>query len=311
MLQDPLNNTIVHKWEHIFYPTIPFTWILSSLTVIGSAFIIRYLMTKPMIAQTIMDFGNKILFFYVIANTLIMSIFISLALASSVDYGEVSASIIGYVGPTSYDIYFTQLCAIFIVQAMMVKNPEYLDDNTFENGIRCIMGIAIPLSHGIIYLILYFVAEPTAIYKILRDRDQDVNGSEIFLLVKGCTFIPLGLGSAINLLYTIKIQQNNFIQSNHILNRKVVLVLLTGQFMLGATIFTLHAAFKYRGNTFFSQGTTLILLPLVGQVIKMIFILTIVLSHGSVRDYVSNLFIIRDFTSLLSLRQARQIDVRQ
>ena len=58
MLHDKLNNTMVHKWEHIFYPTIPFTWILSSLTVIGSAFIIRYLMTKPMIAQTIMDFGN-------------------------------------------------------------------------------------------------------------------------------------------------------------------------------------------------------------------------------------------------------------
>ena len=146
------------------YPAIP--WILSSITVFGSMVIINYLRSKPLLSQTVMDYANKILFLYSIGNPVLVSFFVTLALVSS-DCGEVLVSIIGYTIPASVDIIFVQVSVIFIIQAMMLKNPEYLENSRFENIVRCIVSVVIPLASGIFYTIVYFVAGPTGIYVVL------------------------------------------------------------------------------------------------------------------------------------------------
>ena len=54
----------------------------------------------------------------------------------------------------------------------MIKNPEYLANSRFENTVKCIMAVVIPLYNGIIYTCLYIVSEPTGFYITLRCLDH-------------------------------------------------------------------------------------------------------------------------------------------
>ena len=126
-----LNNaTAVAFKREQFYPALPLTWILGSLVMFGCTVIISYIRSKPLLSQTVMDYANLLFFIFNAISTVLMSIFITLAIVTS-DCGEALASIIGYTVPASVDIVFTQLCSIFIIQAIMAKYPEYLDNNTF------------------------------------------------------------------------------------------------------------------------------------------------------------------------------------
>ena len=298
------NATAIAFKPEQFYPAIPPTWILGSLEVLGCAVTISYLRSKPPLSQTVMDYANKIFFIFSAVSTVLMSIFITLAVVSS-DCGEALASIIGYTGPASMDTGFAQLCSIFIIQAIMARYPELLVNNTFENIIKCIMGAGIPLCNAIIYTILYFVADPTEMYTVLRGiGDQEKAFSKI---VRACIYFPLGFASTLILLYTIRMQQNNFIQPNHILNAKAVIVSFVGQSVIRALLnILLH--FQYSG---LNHDTTVFLITFVLLVIKSVFHIVIVLIHNDVRAYMSNLYPISGFTALWSLRQVRQIDVNQ
>ena len=64
-------------------------------------------------------------------------------------------------------------------------------------------------------------------------------------------------------------------------------------------------------NTFPFQDIFSILARMVLVVIKSVFMITIVLTHNGVRGYLSNLYLIRNFTTLLSVSQVRQITADQ
>ena len=305
-----INATIFAFQQKQFLSAIPLTWILTSLTIFGSAVIISYLKSKPLLSQSVMDFAIKIFFIFSTTNSLLTSIFITFAQTSS-DLGEVMASIIGYTLPASVDIILCQLCAIFIIQAIVVKSPEYLGNNTFENIVKSFMTVVIPLWNGIIYTTLYFVTDPTGpvynpVYITLRGINYPPTPSKLFL-IRGITYLPIGFTSALNLLYTIRIQRESFIQSNHIMNSKVVLFNFVGQFMIAANLYA-YAYFELIDHT---EATILILIALIMQITKTLFIAAIVLSHNSVRAHLANLCLIRNFSILFSLRQVRQIDVNQ
>ena len=127
------------------------------------------------------------------------------------------------------------------------------------------------------------------------------------MVVKGCVYLPLGFASTITLLHTIRMQQNNFIQPNHILNTKVVLTSVVGQILI-ATIIYAFEQFEYLGIT---HDIAIILINLVMIVVKSSFVIAIALSHNNVRAHFSNILPISCFTSLWSLRQVRQINVNQ
>ena len=293
------NGTIAALKREQFYPLIPLIWILLLLIVFGCFVIISYLRSKPPLSQTVMDYANMITFIYFLPQSVLTALYITLAI-QSLDYGEFMASWIGYSIPAFGDITTVQICTILIIQAIMIKNPEYLDNGTFEKTVKCIMTVVIPLYNGIIYTCLYIASEPTAFYITLRRFDHNHINYKV-VLIRVCTFLPVVFATALNLLYTIKIQQENFIQSNHILNTRVVLVTVIGNLVL----FGLTYAFVSKIFPF--QDIISILFPMVLAVIKSVFIVTIMLTHNGVRGYLSNLYLIRNFTTLLTVRQVRQI----
>ena len=297
------NGPIAALKREQFYPVIPLIWILTLLIVFGCFVIISYLRSKPPLSQTVMDYANMITFIYFLPDSVLTALYITLAI-QSLDYGEFMASWIGYSIPAIGDITSIQICTILIIQAVMIKNPEYLDNSTFEKTVKCIMNVAIPLYNGVTYTCLYNVSEPTAFYITLRCFDHNHMNYKV-ALIRVCTFLPVAFASAFNLLYTIKIQQENFIQSNHILNTRVVLVTVIGNLVLVPLIYV------FLSKIFLSQDVISILLPMVLAVIKTVFIVTIMLTHNGLRGYLSNLYLIRNFTTLLSVRQVRQITADQ
>ena len=92
-----------------------------------------------------------------------------------------------------------------------------------------------------------------------------------------------------------------FIPSNHILKASAVVVAIVAQIVMGAVIST------FCSKLFPPPIGFSVLLPLALQLIKSVFMVTIVISHDGVRGHMSNLYFIRRFTSLLSMRQFRQI----
>ena len=298
------NGTIIALEHDQLYPLIPLVWILTLLITFGCFVIISYLRSKPPLSQTVIDYANMFAFIYFIPDGVITAVYITLAI-QALDYGEVIASLIGYSIPAFGDIIYVQISAILIIQAIMIKNPEYLDNSRFENTVKCIIAVVIPLYNGIIYTCLYIVSEPTGFYRTLRYHDYHHPNYKL-ILARVCAYLPLGFASAFNLLHTIKIQQDNFIQSNHILNVRVVLVTSIGHLFLVVLIYTVVFS-----KTFPVQDIFSILARMVLVVIKTVFMITIVLTHNGVRGYLSNLYLIRNFTTLLSVRQVRQITADQ
>ena len=298
------NGPIAALKREQFYPVIPLIWILTLLIVFGCFVIISYLRSKPPLSQTVMDYANMITFIYFLPDSVLTALYITLAI-QSLDYGEFMASWIGYSIPAFGDITSIQICTILIIQAVMIKNPEYLDNSRFENTVKCIMAVVIPLYNGIIYTCLYIVSEPTGFYRTLCCKD-DHHPNYKLILARVCAYSPLGFASALNLLHTMKIQRDNFIQSNHILNVRVVLVTLIGHFFLIGLVYT-----SVFSKTFPFQDIFSILARMVLVVTKSVFMITIVLTHNGVRGYLSNLYLIRNFTTLLSVRQVRQITADQ
>ena len=182
----------------------------------------------------------------------------------------------------------------------MVKYPEYLDNNSFENIVKCIMALVIPMGNGIIYTCLFFLAEPPGFYIILR-RMEDNYPHHKWIIVRGCTYLPIGFASALNLLHTIRIRRDSSIPSNHILKASAVVVAIVAQIVMGVVIST------FCSKLFPPPMDFSVLLPLALQLIKSILMVTIVISHDGVRGHMSNLYFIRSFTTLLSMRQVRQI----
>ena len=296
LIMEDDNATVILTFKpEQFYPAIPLVWFLTSLEVFGSSVVISYLRSKPQLLQTVMDYANITVFTYLPIHSVLISIFITLVI-QSLDYGEVIGSLIGYAIPASGDIAFIQICAIFIIQAKMVKNPEYLNSNTFESIVKCVMAVAIPIFNGVIYTYLYIVSKPTGFYLTLRHHDHHPMSYE-WLVLRGCTYLPIGFASALNLMYTIRIQRQYFIQSNHILNARAVLVTMVGQFVLGVLIYV---------SKLFPDIIS-ILMPMVLLIMKSVFVVTIVLSHNGVRARMAHLYIIRNFATLLSMRELRQI----
>ena len=158
------------------------------------------------------------------------------------------------------------------------------------------MAVAIPIFNGVIYTYLYIVSKPTGFYLTLRHHDHHTMSYE-WLVLRGSTYLPIGFASALNLMYTIRIQRQYFIQSNHILNARAVLVTMVGQFVLGVLIYV---------SKLFPDIIS-ILMPMVLLIMKSVFVVTIVFSHSGVRAHMAHLCIIRKFATLLSMRQVRQI----
>ena len=86
-----------------------------------------------------------------------------------------------------------------------------------------------------------------------------------------------------------------------VLPTRVVLVTVIGHLVL------LGLILAFVSKIFPFQDIISILIPMVLAVIKSVFMVTIMLTHNGVRGYLSNLYLIRNFTTLLSVRQVRQI----
>ena len=180
------------RFEHLF-AVIPITWISSFVIGFGSALVISYLRSKPPLSQTVMDYAIGIYIIWLVSNSIFVSSYLTLAIVFK-DCGEVIASLIGYAVPASGHITFIHLCAIFILQAMIVRNPEFLGSARCEKTVKYGMTMIVPLVIGLIYTTLYFGFQPLGPYIILRGLGSNSINYH-WAKLRLCTDIPIGIAS--------------------------------------------------------------------------------------------------------------------
>ena len=287
-------------FEHLF-AVIPVTWISSFVIGIGSALVISYLRSKPPLSQTVMDYAIGMLLIWLVSNSIFVSSYLTLAVVFK-DCGEVVASLIGYAVPASGQITFIHFCAIFILQAMIVRNPEFLGSAGCEKMVKYGMAIIVPLVIGLIYTTLYFGFQPLGPYIILRGMgSHSINYH--WARLRFCTDIPIGIASTLSFIITTKIRRDSAIESNHILSTKGVLVSVMGLLLIGGLTYLF--VFIHILNS------AIFLLPLLIHIIKSVCIMIMAFSHPSVRSHISNMHLLRNITLLLSVRQSRQVGINE
>ena len=246
-----------------------------------------------------MDYATGISLISLVSSSVLASSYLTLAIVFK-DCGEVIASLIGYAVPATGQITNIHFCAIFIIQAMIVKNPEFLGSTRCERMVIFGLTIIVPLVVGVIYTTLFFCYKPPGLYCILHGMDsRSINYHWVHL--RFCIEIPLGIASALSFLITTRIRQDSAIQSNHILSTTGLLVSFMGLLL----IFVLAYLFAF----IYMLESTIILLPLLINIMKSVYIMIMVFSHPSVRNHIANRHFLRNITILLSVRRSRQTDI--
>ena len=73
------------------------------------------------------------------------------------DCGEVLSTFLGWtLAWTGHAITF-QLFANIVIQTMIVKKPDFLESGIFENNIKWVVTLVIPLLTIIMYILTYFI----------------------------------------------------------------------------------------------------------------------------------------------------------
>ena len=188
------------------------------------------------------------------------------------------------------------------LQAMIVRNPEIIGSARCEKIVKYGMTIIVPLVIGLIYTTLFFGFPPLGPYIILRGMgSHSINYR--WAQIRFCTDLPIGIASALSLIITTKIRRDNAIESNHILSTKGVLVSVMGLLLIGAL--------TYWFVFILILENAMILLPLLVNIMKSVWIMIMAFSHPSVRNHISNLYLLRNIALLLSVRQSRQVGINE
>ena len=87
------------------------------------------------------------------------------------DSGEVLSTCVGWaVAWTGHAITF-QLFANIVIQTMIVKKPDFLESGIFENNIKWVVTVVIPLLTIIMYILAYFKGGLEIPLKIVYHRN--------------------------------------------------------------------------------------------------------------------------------------------
>ena len=255
--------------------------------------IIGYLKSKPPLSQTIMDFVNMVCFVSYIPTVLTLSICITIGFIFE-DCGHMIASGLALAMPTTSVNLQIQLTSNFIVQSLIILYPSYMEDLGFENGVKFLVTVIIPLFSFVFYVVLYYQGIMVGAYYMLRGT---LTQYRLLTLLRFSFNIMTVIVCAGSRLWIMRIRNESSVQENSIMNLKMNLI------MMAQSLCPLLLAASYR---------------LIKDVIKispmfpLVFHCLVVMMacfHPGVINYTSNLYPINLLTQYWSVRRVRRVNM--
>ena len=270
-------------------------WIPNWVTIFGAFMIMGYLKSKPPLSKTIMDFVNMVCFASYIPTSLTLSTGATIALVFE-DCGHVLASGLAIVMPTTSVNLQIQLTSNFIVQSLIILYPSFLEDPGFENGVKFLVTMIVPMFSVTLYVLLYLRGIMIGTYYMLRGT-LDTEFRVLTLLRFSFNMLTFVV-CAVSRCWIMKIRNESGVQENSVMSLKMNLV------MMAQCICPLLLAASYR---------------LIKDVIKIspmlplafhFCVVMMVCFHPSVINYISNLYPFNLLTQCCSVRSVRRVDAR-
>ena len=166
----------------------------------GSVIVVQYLRSKPPLSQTIMDFANIVLFVSAVPPSVLISAIVTLTSVFS-DCGQLAAYVLGYSAPAAGDHLMLQLGANAIVQGLIFRQPELLESERFENAVKCVQVVIIPLCVILAYCLILICGVQITTYSKIRGinfyliskEEPSWRGGQMWVLLRGSTNLLFGL----------------------------------------------------------------------------------------------------------------------
>ena len=287
------------SYERPAYSVIPIAWAVNFITICQDLIIISYLRSKPTSSKTIMDFMNAAFFIGRIPWSTLMTLHVTL-LTLFQDSGEVLGSLVAYSTPAFGDNLICQLTAIFIVQAILVKKPNLMENEYFDMILKCVLIVFIPGYTTCLYWFAYLTGIQVPFYNVIRG--MKVKSSFYWSVLRLFAMLPLLIGFIVSrgCLRMHKTERN--VGSNHILNTTGVLFITIGQMIIGVLVFVL---IELRKLLYYAK-----MLPLGSLILSSIFGGIVIISHGSVRNHMCRFYPFNILSREIAIRQRRQVTNR-
>ena len=233
MIANSTAGDVVHNTDPI-YSVILIAWTITSVNILECLIIINYLLTKPPLSQTIMDYMNAAFFIGAIPWSILMSLCATLFTVFQ-DPGEILGSLVAYSMPAFGDNLIFQMTAIFVVQTIMSKKPSLLENEKFNTIVKCFFAFIIPISITCLYLFACLSGIRFPFYSIVRGTEQI--SSLTWPVIRLIAMLPLLIAFIIprGCLRLEETGRNE--RSNHILNTTGVLIVTIGQLLIWTLVY--------------------------------------------------------------------------
>ena len=279
------------------YILIGAAWVMAGGIILGSSVIIKYLRSKPLLSQTVMDYANTAFFVSVIPSSISLAVIITSTVLFE-DCGKIIGSVLGYVAPAILDQVHIQLLGNFVVQALMIKKPSLIENETFENVVKLILSIIIPLGLVGVYTYGYWQGFITALYRVVRGVNAlPTQEFSIWLYLKAILNLLMAL---MFLISGIQLWISRYDETGgHVLFNKVTLITITVQIVISIPL----------SVAIIKTGIFSNLLSLLVLTMHVTFVITIMVSHDGIRNYiVHRLPSLTYLRQVCAVRQARRVN---
>ena len=287
------------SYESPAYSVITIAWAVNFITICQDLIIISYLRSKPTSSKTIMDFMNAAFFIGRIPWSTLMTLYVTL-LALFQDSGEVLGSLVAYSTPAFGDNLICQLTAIFIVQAILVKKPNLMENEYFDMILKCVLIVFIPGYTTCLYWFAYSTGIQFPFYNVIRG--MKLKTSFLWSAQRLFAMLPLLVGFIVSRGCLRMQETERNVGSNHILNTTGVLFITIGQMIIGVLVFVL---IELRKSLHYAK-----MLPLGSLILSSIFGCIVIISHESVRNHMCRFYPFNILSREIAIRQRRQVTNR-
>ena len=238
------------------------------ITTLFSEMVIRYLRSKALMFQTVMDMANQAFFATLIVTNVLVTLIVTLSNYLS-DTGDVIAETL------AWSFLFMTECVVMgalinvTVQLLIVNRPSILESEMFEMIVKGLVVVALPVLSATLCLALKATGSKPYEYFHLRGINEAPRDMKLEL-------IGTGLNSTFLLQFVISrcwIRQKGYYlnaESNHIIKTEVLALLVAVAFFFYALCKFTHSAEQFK---------------MVTLVIHCLFAILTVCAHDSLRAY--------------------------
>ena len=296
MIANSTAGDIVQNTDPI-YSIILIAWLISFVNILECLIIINYLLSKPPLSQTIMDFMNAAFFIGAIPWSILMSLCATLFTVFQ-DPGEILGSLVAYSTPAFADNLIFQLTAIFIVQTILSKKPSLLENEKFDSIVKCVLAFIIPIYVTCLYLFACVSGIRFPFYTIVRGMEQI--SSFTWPFIRLIAMLPLLIAFIISRGCLRLEETGRNERSNHILNTTGVLMVTIGHLLVGTLVYFMMEIKK-------SPQQAKIIFPFGSLTIGTLFCGMVIFSHQSIWDYMCRIYPLNIISRRFNIRRLRQV----